>query len=461
MHIRVEAFRDPVCDALGFDPRHPYFEFCYVPIIGPSSAWLVRRLVAGLEGNPHGYELELSALSRDLGLGEGTGRHAPMRRTLDRVARFGLARWIDDRTYQVRRRVPPLTSRQLGRLGPVPLAVHRRLTEEHVLGANALLAAALDYAERGWPVLPLRPAAKVPHGSLALHGLHDATCDPSRIKAWWKASPTANVGIRTGLGIDVIDIDGIDARAALEARCPEAFDGGLLVATGRGWHLYFATSGLPSRTAVLPGVDVRGAGGYVVAPPSAHPDGQRYRFVDKGGDTTLERPPEHLVPVPQGFLELCNSAPPAPATRGPVPLRSGIEAYARRALAGECAAVKSMNEGARNDRLNRAAFSMGTLVGARALDGAVVAGALLQSALSAGLSEREATRTITSGLRAGIARPRQVVDGATHAGEAPPVDPLRGPGAEMAAAVLARAPTTTDHHPSTPAGPTPTTGRGR
>lgn len=409
--LRVEALSDPVCESLGVDPRHPYFEFCYLPVLGPSSTWLVRRLVAGLEQRPEGFDVELVELARDLGLGDGTGRSAPLRRTLDRVVRFGLARWVDDQTYQVRRKVAPLTARQLERLGPVPAAVHRRFTEERVARRNPLLTAALSYAARGWPVFPLRPAAKVPEGSLVPHGLNDATCDPEKIAAWWRTLPTANVGIRTGVGLDVIDVDGPEGHAALEARCPELFAAGVAVTTGRGRHLYFAASGLSSRAGVLPGVDVRGTGGYVVAPPSAHPGGQRYGFVDLATGATMARLPEVLRPVPEGFLELARPVRPNVPDREPLSLRAGIDAYARRALDDECAQVAVTPEGKRNDRLNRAAFAMGTLVGADALDARAAAVHLLGAAQRAGLSEPEAMRTIASGLKAGSAHPRRLAEG--------------------------------------------------
>jgi Bifunctional DNA primase/polymerase, N-terminal len=71
------------------------------------------------------------------------------------------------------------------------------------------LAAALGYALAGVYVLPLAPRSKVPviparNGG---HGLHDATTDPDVIRSWWQVHPTANLGLRTGLGFDVIDLD--------------------------------------------------------------------------------------------------------------------------------------------------------------------------------------------------------------------------------------------------------------
>lgn len=90
-------------------------------------------------------------------------------------------------------------------------------------------------------------------------------------------------------------------------------------------------------------------------------------------------------------------------------LVGGGDAYAAAALRAECADVAATGEGGRNHRLNAAAFSLGTLIGAGRLDENTATAALLDAALSAGLGEREAERTITSGLTAGRAHPRAVV----------------------------------------------------
>ena len=279
---------------------------------------------------------------------------------------------------------------------------------------NPQLSAALSYAAAGWPVLPLRPAAKRPDGRLAPHGLHDATCDPRRLRAWWSASPEANVGVRTGVAIDVVDLDG--PLSLLEGIGPGGMRLPPAARTGRGWHLYFAASGLPTKAAVVPGIDTRGEGGYVVAPPSRHPDGGRYRFADpETGEVLASAVPEHLSPVPGWLLRLA-SPPPRRAAEERPPVRLDATAYARAALAGECAAVAATAEGSRNHRLNRAAFAAGTLVGAGALDATAATEMLVSAALRAGLPEGEARRTIASGLGAGVERPRQLDAG----GRSPP-----------------------------------------
>jgi hypothetical protein len=274
---------------------------------------------------------------------------------------------------------------------------------------RSLLDAALGYAQRGWLVLPLQERGKAPDGRLVPHGLKDASRDPARIRSWWRASPGANVGLRTGTTLDVVDLDG--PRSLLEDH--GTFRPGAVVATGRGWHYYFAASGLPNRTALVPGVDVRGVGGYVVAPPSLHPSGTRYCFVDPGTGVPSQLPPRGALSMPPRWLaELCRRTGPERAnTDDPIPLRLDASAYARAALAGECAAVAATAEGSRNDRLNRAAFAAGTLVAAGALDPLQVTELLTNAARRAGLPESEARRTIASGLKAGQERPRQLAPG--------------------------------------------------
>jgi hypothetical protein len=92
-----------------------------------------------------------------------------------------------------------------------------------------------------------------------------------------------------------------------------------------------------------------------------------------------------------------------------LPAGSASERYVATALRREADAVATAAEGQRSDQLNRSAFALGTLVGGGALTFDAVSAALLDAALGAGLGYAEASRTIASGLRAGMARPRSVV----------------------------------------------------
>jgi hypothetical protein len=271
---------------------------------------------------------------------------------------------------------------------------------------NDLLAAALDFAGRGWPVLPVEPRGKRPLGRLVPHGLHDASIDEATIERWWKAEAAANVAIATGHGCDVLDLDGqegIDALlAAQPSTMPEDQASGPCATSRPGhWHLYLTPLGLGNRAGLLPHVDWRGQGGYVIAPPSVHQSGSVYEWsVDFGLDTPLEPPPVWL-------LRLLKPEPRAPIT----PLRARtIEAnrYGLAALEREAGRVALAPEGQRNSTLNGAAFNLGQLVAGGALDVDNVIDALTVAASRAGLTAEEVERTIASGLAAGSLQARGV-----------------------------------------------------
>jgi hypothetical protein len=170
------------------------------------------------------------------------------------------------------------------------------------------LAAALRYAFQGVPVFPLAPRSKFPLISAATdgHGLHDATTDAAQIQAWWMAHPTANIGLRTGVAFDVIDLDSEAAVDALEsARAGRDRISGPVVATGKGFYYFVWPTGLGNRAGVLSGVDFRGAGGYGVAPPSRHLSGARYRWIIHDD---LGRAPSWLIELIQPQREVSVTA---------------------------------------------------------------------------------------------------------------------------------------------------------
>ena len=156
------------------------------------------------------------------------------------------------------------------------------------------LSRAVEYAQRGWHVLPLYEVAagrcscgletcsspaKHPRTN---HGVKDATTDERQIREWWDRRPDANIGIRTGSisGFIVVDLDDDAAieRLQVYGALPET----LSVRTGKGQHLYFQRPDIPirPRTRIVPGVDIRAEDSYVVAPPSIHATGAPYEFAD-------------------------------------------------------------------------------------------------------------------------------------------------------------------------------------
>ena len=127
--LTIRPWPDPVIDTLGHDPRSQYVETYWLGILGPSTTWLHRRLVAGLEAHPAGFDLPLAETARCLGLGDKGGRHSPFMRSLTRLVQFDLAQPHGDRQLAVRRKVPPLNRRQVQRLPAVLQAQHLALQE--------------------------------------------------------------------------------------------------------------------------------------------------------------------------------------------------------------------------------------------------------------------------------------------------------------------------------------------
>ncbi|MFN3724102.1 MAG: bifunctional DNA primase/polymerase [Paracoccaceae bacterium] len=165
-----------------------------------------------------------------------------------------------------------------------------------------IIQAALDYAERGWAVFSTH---SIRHGQctcgkascnasgkhpIHLGGFKNASTDPAKIAGMFAQSHPVNVAIPTGArsGIFVLDIDvrpdkdGLAAFQALEAANGE-LNKSFLVRTGSGgFHIYQTTHGravLSSAGKIAPGIDVRGDGGYVIAPPSMHVSGNIYSWI--------------------------------------------------------------------------------------------------------------------------------------------------------------------------------------
>jgi Bifunctional DNA primase/polymerase, N-terminal len=321
--------------------------------------------------------------------------------------------------------------------------------------------AALGYASRGIPVLPLHyplphrddlqpvggdrqlpnfaPATgcscrnpgcgqvgKHPLGSLVPHGVKDATTNRARVLAWWTQQPQANIGLATGHLFDVLDVDGPTGTQAIRtfAAGHALHSSGPLVRTGGGgWHYYLAPTGSGNRAGVLERVDWRGRGGYVVAPPSRHHSGHPYQFLP-GRD--LSTP---LAEAPAALLQRLRhrqAERPAPVVSIPVGDGPGPR-YGQAALAQELARVATALRGQRNQQLWEAARNLYNLVAAGALDDHQVHQGLLQAAERCGLlgdEPRQTHRTMASGRQVGLAHPRPAPQRTrpdpTHASPPPP-----------------------------------------
>jgi hypothetical protein len=180
----------------------------------------------------------------------------------------------------------------------------------------ALVNSACAYAERyHWRVLPVhgivagrctcsRPGCEHPgkHPRLASWPAL-ATTDPQTIRRWWTWWPGGNLGVATGKGLLVLDVDprhgGDDSLAALE-QAHGAFDTPRALTGGGGTHhLFTIDTPVKNATDIRPGLDVRGDGGFIVAPPSVHISGRRYVW-----DASADPSETPLMPAPQWLLAL-------------------------------------------------------------------------------------------------------------------------------------------------------------
>jgi hypothetical protein len=180
--VPVRPWADDVIDTLGFDPRSSYVERFWLGILGPSTTWLLRRIAAGFDAAPQGFDLELGPTARELGLGEKSGRHSPFMRALWRCRQFELARVVDD-CFEVRRKIPPLNRRQLHRVAP-------HLQDAHQAWQQARLGAAAAEADRrrartlALTMLEIDPDAGAVEQRLASWGVHPSTASDAARWAW-------------------------------------------------------------------------------------------------------------------------------------------------------------------------------------------------------------------------------------------------------------------------------------
>jgi hypothetical protein len=270
------------------------------------------------------------------------------------------------------------------------------------------VAAALDYAARGFAVFPCWPMSKEP---ATKRGFKDATTNPATIRRWWLANPGYNVGIATGIasGVWILDVDGRDGAtslADLEAEHGPLPDTLVSIASS-GCHLWFRYT-CPIQCSVGRighGLDVRGDLGYVLAPPSVHPDGPVYCW-------TNDRP---LAIAPDWLVALTRKPVPKPITsKITVPSRPGHSGdYGKAALDYEVAELARTMKGGRNHALNHASFRLHQLVAGGELNEAEVRKRLFAAATTNGLMDDpqdgplSVQKTIASGARAGLLHPRR------------------------------------------------------
>ena len=267
---------------------------------------------------------------------------------------------------------------------------------------SAILRAALDYAARGWPVVPLE--GKVPW---VRSWVTAASTDPATIRGWWRSRGDSNVGLVTGprAGFWVLDVDaGRDGLVTLEQL--EQEHGRLDTRRARtgsgGLHLFFrlpADLELGNRVDVLPGIDVRATGGQVVAVPSVHPEtGTAYSWEDI----------EAMAEAPAWLVDLVR---PVVVPRVPYVPPTVIETsdrerrFVSQGLVGACTDIAGAGEGARHKLIHGKAVKLGGYIAAGLIDEALVVDELQRAGEACGKAPKEVAKAIRDGIVAGKARP--------------------------------------------------------
>ena len=230
----------------------------------------------------------------------------------------------------------------------------------------------------------------------------------------WAAD--GNIGLRTGQasGIVVIDVDkGADIEPLNLPGTVTSFTG------GGGMHLWYVFAKPLGNSVGKLGkfIDVRGDGGQVVFPGSIHPDtGENYTWAEgfEPWNVEIAQLPDRIYEMLAAPQQPPSKPPDTPPTPPPQPRRTHdgrslrMQNYARTSLLLEARNVASAQEGTRNDALNKASFSLGTLVGAGLLERSEVEAELTAAARNAGLHEPEIAATIRSGMESGLKHPRTV-----------------------------------------------------
>jgi hypothetical protein len=301
---------------------------------------------------------------------------------------------------------------------------------------------ALRLATAGVAIFPCRncPADKINHKTPMVKWRSLSTTSKNRIEQWWEQWPDALPGIDLGKAELIVldgdrhpDDDGIvrrDGVAALErvfARHgidPKSIP--TVVTPGKGGHCYFRQpEGKPlgNKEGSLKGlgINIRGCGGFTIAPGATWLDGRRYGWDHRTPNFYTALRLGTIPVLPNALAELLRPARapkaiPEPAARlraayHPSPGKiTDPERYARVALGRESDEVAATPNGNRNNALNRAAFNLGTLAGAGLISTSEIGQALMNAAARNGYIEEHgdiaAINTIRSGLSAGIKNPR-------------------------------------------------------
>ncbi len=128
--LHITPWNDPILDRIGHDPRSGYVERFWLPILGPTTTVLLRRLASQFDATPDGFDLTVVDTAAEIGLGGRAGRNGPFLRAFGRASQFKLSQPLEDDVMAVRRLLPPLSGHQAAKLPGSLTDEHRRWQRE-------------------------------------------------------------------------------------------------------------------------------------------------------------------------------------------------------------------------------------------------------------------------------------------------------------------------------------------
>jgi hypothetical protein len=281
-----------------------------------------------------------------------------------------------------------------------------------------VLEAALEHLQAGWSVIPCG-ADKKPLGTWAKY--QAAPMDNQEARTRFSTAPALAVVCGAVSKLSILDFEAHSLELPevlkileLAKTAPRAKSG------GGGVHLFFAHSSERNKPLVLNGVhigDVRGEGGYIVLPPSAHPSGNTYQWEAKP-DGDLEPIPVAIQQILEGMGKpkaLEETTPSTPPLTVKASSDDATKKYVLAALGNECVAVRNAPEGMGNHQINLSAFALGQLVGAGVLSESEARAGLENAVNSWANPDPSAQASITSGIQAGKLEARDM----SHIGQQP------------------------------------------
>lgn len=308
---------------------------------------------------------------------------------------------------------------------------------------NLVVAKAL--AEQGLHVFPCQEDGATPkRPKPGVYWRQQSTTDFRKLEQWWERWPNAIPAIDIGkAGFVVIDADrhgGPDGVAAWQTLTSErGIDAPMVETPGGGQHYYFRQpdgEALGNKEGGLPtGINVRGSGGYVIAPGAVLPSGRRYEL--HGALDSAIAVPDWLVDIIRGERKGTEQVQNVTVIE-PIRLQKQRDvpppAYLQKAVGSELEKLSHAPKGSSNNILNEVAFALGTMVGSGWLSRGQAQGWVEQAAWGNDAIRRDGRAqmmaTIRSGMESGMKSPRPMPEERDY-------DALAEQGAVIAAALLA------------------------